>query len=106
MLLIESPARVLYHLEAIDIENDEYLFWDADGNGARITVKGRKVSSIDLADNELSLKQAFGLSSKALGLDVDTNGTNEEVWARLKQAEDSLPRPRGFFSRIFRRSGE
>lgn len=34
MLLIERPDRLLYHLEAIDIENDEYLFWDSTGAGS------------------------------------------------------------------------
>jgi len=28
---VESPDRVLYQMEPIDIENDEYLFWDAKG---------------------------------------------------------------------------
>jgi hypothetical protein len=31
MLIIEHCDRILYHLEAIDIENDEYFFWDAAG---------------------------------------------------------------------------
>ena len=38
MYLIEKPERLLYHLEAVDIEDDEYVFWDATGAGACVSV--------------------------------------------------------------------
>jgi hypothetical protein len=43
MYLIESPERVFHHLEAIDIENGEYLFWDSTGAGVCVgcTWKGK-----------------------------------------------------------------
>jgi len=37
MYLVESPERVLDQLEAIDIENDEYLFRDSSEAGIRIS---------------------------------------------------------------------
>ena len=33
MQMIEKADEVFWHLEEIDIENDEYLFWDANGQG-------------------------------------------------------------------------
>lgn len=36
MIRIEESSRILYHLEAIDIENEEYLFWDANGAGVSL----------------------------------------------------------------------
>jgi hypothetical protein len=50
MFLVERPDRVLYHMEPIDIENEEYLFWDACGEGVRIAVKHEKFSSIEYCD--------------------------------------------------------
>ena len=38
MRLIENESRILSHLEAIDIENDEYVFWDASGEGVSVAV--------------------------------------------------------------------
>ena len=32
MRLIEEPERLFFHLEEIDIENDEYLFWGCERN--------------------------------------------------------------------------
>jgi hypothetical protein len=104
MLSIESPIRVLYHLEPIDIENDEYLFWDANGKGVRVSINRQKVHSIEYADNPITLIEAFRLYSQAIGVDVDMNGTIEVVWSRFKQAEAGLPRPKGVFSRLFRSS--
>src|SRR5260370_5877129 len=45
MYLIETPERVFYHLEAIYIENNEYLFWDSTGAGVRISVARGAVSN-------------------------------------------------------------
>jgi hypothetical protein len=38
MRLIENESRILSHLEAIDIEGDEYIFWDANGGGVSVAV--------------------------------------------------------------------
>jgi hypothetical protein len=90
MFLVESPDRVCYHIEPFDFENDEYLFWDAHGRGVRLTLQGGKLTkmgtltSIEEADNEISLHEAFARYSQALGVTVDTTGTLAEVWARLQ----------------------
>lgn len=56
---IESFERILYHLEAIDIENDEYMFWDADGRGLKILIKKGRVSGFEKTENRITLRQAF-----------------------------------------------
>ena len=104
MFVVETPDKVLYHMEPIDIENDEYVYWDAKGNGVRISVQGRMVIGIDRGTAEMPLTDAFKRHSDAFGLDVDTTGSIDEVWQRLKQAEDCLPRSSGLLSRLFRRS--
>jgi hypothetical protein len=48
VLQIEGIERILYHLEAIDIENDEYMFWEANGHGLKIFIeKGRVIGFAD-----------------------------------------------------------
>lgn len=36
VIRIENSDRILYHIEAIDIENNEYQFWDAAGCPLRV----------------------------------------------------------------------
>ena len=68
MLLIEGPDRLLYHLETIDIENDEYLFWDS--TGARVSVARDAVDQITRCDQSMSLSDAFEAFVQSLGLGV------------------------------------
>jgi hypothetical protein len=70
LIRIESIDKVLYHLEAIDIENNEYLFWDAAGNGVKILLaervgwfKSPNVSGVRPAENRIS----FSNSSTGVG---------------------------------------
>ena len=90
MFLVESPDDVWCHIEPIDFENDEYLFWDAHGRGVCLTLQGGKLTrmatltSIEESDNEISLNEAFVRYSQALGVTVDTTGTFAEVWFRLQ----------------------
>jgi hypothetical protein len=37
MFLVEREEKLLYHIEPIDFENDEYLFWDAQGRGISVS---------------------------------------------------------------------
>lgn len=107
VIRIESSERILYHLEAIDIENDEYMFWDADSRGLKILITKNRVGGFEKAANKITLQQAFeGYADQLaqLGVRVDTTGTPEEIWARLQKAKESLPRPPGFFSWLFRRN--
>jgi hypothetical protein len=104
VMQIESFERILYHLEAIDIENDEYLFWDADGRGLKVLIKKGRVSGIEEASNEITLQQAFDQyvhQLAQLGVVVDTRGTTEEIWAKVQKAKESLPRRSGFASWLF-----
>jgi hypothetical protein len=107
VIQLESAERILYHLEAIDIENDEYLFWDANSCGLKILVTKNLVGGFEKAANKITLQQAFeGYADQLaqLGVRVDTTGTPEEIYARLQKARESLPRPPGFFSWLFRRT--
>jgi hypothetical protein len=101
MFLVEEPDRVLYHMEAIDIENGEYQCWDANGKAVRIALTGNCVTGIDHRTAEMSLSDAFKRHSDAFGLAVDTTESTEEIWRRLKEAEAQLPRRTGLLPRIF-----
>jgi hypothetical protein len=103
VIRIENFQKILYHFEAIDIENDEYLFWDANGQGSKILIEKNAVSGFQNADNRLTLQQAIETCAKQLGLSIDTSGTLAEVWTRVQNAEQSLPRPRGLLARLFGR---
>jgi len=78
MWLVESPNRILYHMEPIDIENGEYLLWDANGRAVQISVQGNTVIGMAYADGEISLEEAFKRYSETYGLNVDTKGSVEE----------------------------
>ena len=43
VIQIQNRDKVLYDLEAIDIENDEYLFWDANGNGVKVLINSARI---------------------------------------------------------------
>jgi hypothetical protein len=103
VLRIESVERILYHLEAIDIENDEYMFWDANGHGLKILIEKERVIGFANAENKVTLQQAFDDYVQQLGLSVDTTGTPEEIWDKVKKAKDALPRRPSFLSRLFNR---
>ena len=61
MLLIERPDRLLYHLETIDIENDEYLFWDSTGAGVSVSVARDAIDQITRCNQSMSLSCIQGL---------------------------------------------
>ncbi len=84
MFLIESPDRALHDIEPIDFENNEYLFWDAQGQGIRLTLERGTLTGIEEAENEITIQEAFSRYSRSLGLTVDTTGPLPEVWTRLQ----------------------
>jgi hypothetical protein len=109
VIRIERSDKILYHLEAIDIENDEYMFWDALGRDLRILIKKGRVSGFENTKNKITLHQALaGYTNQLeqLGVVVDTSGTPEEIWAILEKAKESLPAPPvpRFFSWLLGRS--
>jgi hypothetical protein len=67
MFLVERPDRFLYHIEPIDIEYEEYLFWDSAERGVSVSVKHDKVSNIGHCDCEMTLREAFVRHSRSLG---------------------------------------
>ena len=105
VMRIDSVDKVLYHLEAIDIENDEYMFWDAAGQGFRVLINKGQVDGFEKTDNKIALQQAFeeyALQLAERGVPVDTSGTPDEIWAKMEKAKQSLAGRHGFFSRLFR----
>jgi hypothetical protein len=103
VIRIESFQKILYHLEAIDIKNDEYQFWDANGRSLKILIEKNAVSRFQNADNRFSFQQAIEMYTEQLGVPVDTSGSPDEVWAKVQKAEQSIPRRRGFLARLFGR---
>lgn len=90
MRLIENEERILQHLEAIDIENDEYVFWDARGNGVRVTVSvgafTSKVESVSPCTAPYSVQQAFSLFAETLKVPLGAaDGPPIEVWRCLQE---------------------
>jgi hypothetical protein len=92
MFLVERPDKVLYDIEPIDFENDEYLFWDAQERSVRLTLKRGKLIAVEEAENEISLREALTRYSNALGATVDTSGPLPEVWAKLQSNVKPLTR--------------
>lgn len=100
MLLIERPDRILYHLETIDIENDEYLFWDSTGAGARVSVARDAIDQITRCDQSMSLSDAFEAYVQSLGLGVFVDGPPIEVWRRI---QSRIPKRKPLWRRLFGR---
>jgi hypothetical protein len=101
VMQIDRYDKILYHLEAIDIENDEYLFWDAQGRDLKVIIKNSKVSELRLTQNRVTVQDAMGEYACQLGTKVETAGTPLEIWRRIEEFKDTLPRPRGLLSRLF-----
>jgi hypothetical protein len=81
MRLIETPQRLLYHLEAIDIENNEYVFWDS---GMRVTAKNGEIDRIARCDQSMSLSDALKTYIRSHGLDVSLEGPPIDIWKRIQ----------------------
>ena len=105
VIRIENPDRILYHLEAIDIENNEYQFWDAAGCPLRVAIINGRVSGLQSAENKVTLPQAVEQYAGHLGVSIDASGTPEEIWARLEKAKARLPRRSSRLSRLFGKRG-
>ncbi len=90
-------------LEPIDIENDEYLYWDANGRSVRISISGKQVTGIEYGAAEMPLAEGFRRHSDAFGLHVDTAGPFDQLWHRVEEAKSRLPRRKALLSKLFRR---
>jgi hypothetical protein len=89
MRLIEDSSRILDWLEAIDIENGEFVFWDANGNGVTITVTVKaftsKVSGITSSVAVFPLREAFALYATSLGISEPlAEGRPIDIWRQIQ----------------------
>jgi hypothetical protein len=101
MYLIETPERVLYHLEALDIENSEYLFWDSTGTGVCVSVALGAVEQIAPYDETISLREAFETYAQSNGLQVFLKESPLDTWRSLQS--QLLPK-KTLWARLFRKS--
>src|SRR5215470_11468046 len=102
VIRIETSDRILYHLEAIDIENDEYLFWDAMARPLKVVIAKGKVTGLEGTENKITLTQALERYAEQLGVNIDVSDKSEKVWVSLRKAEESRQRRPGLFSRLLR----
>jgi len=87
--LIENEGEILGKLEGIDIENDEYVFWDANGDGVSISVTVTAFSSnlngIRSSAVTFPIREAFSLYAKSLALaGALPEGRPIDVWAHIQ----------------------
>jgi hypothetical protein len=101
MYLIEAPEHVLCLLEAIDIGNNEYLFWDSTGASVRISVARGAVEQIAICDQGMSLRQAFSSYAQSHGLHVPSGESATDTWRSL---QSQLPPRKTFWARLFGKS--
>jgi len=104
VIRIENIAWILHHLEAIDIENDEYLFWDAEGRGLKVLIEKDDVSGFRAVENGMTLHTAFAEYAKQLGVSLDATGTPDQIWGRVQKLKESVPKRRGLLARLFNRT--
>jgi len=101
VMRIAAFDEILGYLEAIDIENDEYLFWDATGAGLKVLIEKGRVSGFESAYHPITLKRAFHEYAKQLGTAGEMSGTPDEMWERLQEIKASLPPRRSLLSKLF-----
>ncbi len=108
MCLIENESRILSHLEAIDIQNDEYVFWDASGGGLSVAVSvgvfKSKLESVTSCPSAFPIQDAFKSYSMSLGLsEAIAEGPPMNVWVRIQTELGQRPKKRSYLSRLFSR---
>ena len=108
MCLIENESRILSHLEAIDIEGDEYIFWDANGGGVSVAVSvgafKSKLESVTSCPSVFPIQDAFKAYAVSLGLsEAITEGTPMDAWLRIQTELAQRPKKRSYLSRLFSR---
>jgi hypothetical protein len=96
----DTDNRLLYHLEWIDIEDEEYIFWDSTGAGVHVMVKGCAIDQIQPSEQSKSLSDAFEAYSQSRGLEISLQGSPVEVWTRI---QSQLPRKKSLWTRLLSR---
>ena len=87
--LIESESDILGKLEGIDIENGEYVVWDAEGAGValQVSVGAFKSTLVRVVPCEpaIPIAEAFRRHAGANKIsEFETRGTPTEMWERLR----------------------
>jgi hypothetical protein len=101
MYLIEDRDRILYHLEAIDIQNKEYVFWDLNGEGVSIGVAGGRIASMTKSAPELPLRDALVSYAKHVGVpQTAQTGTPMDIWQRIAATLESRRQKPSWISRF------
>jgi len=85
---IEQEIDILAHLEAIAIENDEYVIWDANGAGVSIQVSVEsfksKLIGVTSCTPPFPIHDAFHLCAEARKVSgFVPEGTPQEMWERF-----------------------
>ncbi|HKW63881.1 MAG TPA: hypothetical protein VJN89_15120 [Candidatus Acidoferrum sp.] len=108
--LIDKETQILHHCEAIDIENDEYVFWDVNGAGVSVAVtstttfKTGKLKSVSSSAPAFPLRDAFKSYAESLGLSqAIADGEPIDAWRRIRAELERRPRKKGILSRLFSR---
>lgn len=101
MQLVEKESELFWHLEEIDIQNDEYLFWDANGQGVCLRTEKRKVVAIENCEAVKPLDEAFQAYCQSLSLTVEFAREPIETWRRIEAAVRLRPKKKGLFRRLF-----
>lgn len=100
MFFVESRERVLNSLEAIDIQNGEYLFWDSTGASVCVSVARGAIDQIELCNQAMTLPQAFAAYARAYGLQMSLAQSPVDTWRSL---QTQLPPRKTLWARLFRR---
>jgi len=108
MRLIENESRILSHLEAIDIENDEYVFWDASGEGVSVAASvgafKSKLESVTSRPSGFPIQDVLKAYTTSLGLsEAVAEGTPTNAWMRIQTELGKRPKKRSYLSRVFSR---
>jgi hypothetical protein len=98
MYMVESRERLLYDFEAIDIENDEYLFWDSNGTGVCVSVTRDVIEQVTFGDQAMTLPQAFEAYAQAYKLQRSQGQSPLDTWRSL---QSQLPTRKTLWSRLF-----
>jgi hypothetical protein len=101
MRIVGKPDELFLNLEEFDIQNDEYLFWDANGHGVCLRLNKRKVVAIENCEAVKPLPEAFQAYCQSLGLTVECASEPIETWHRIQAALKLRPRKKGLFGRLF-----
>jgi len=108
MRVIEEEGRILHDLEAIDIQNDEYVFWDASGAGVAVTVSlgrfKRKLEKVAACPSVFSIRDAFMSYAKSLGVaEPIAEGAPMDIWNRLQSEVERRPSKKELLARLLSR---